>query len=200
MIGRQEALQTLCAPSDVGLDCSQRQVGDFRNFTLGHSLVVGQDDAQAHGTRQRGEGTIQIDCQTWLGALCWFSVVYLICVQQGILLTQMLEPDCDGQSLQPGTKLARLAQVPNVSPGVQKHLLSHIVSQNDITATTPHQIAYPGLATANKFRKCVMVAIARQSDHQCLRIVRIGVSFWRHELFRHAFDSPGRDQQTGPDA
>jgi hypothetical protein len=51
------------------------------------------------------------------------------------------------------------------SPGLQKHLLRQIIRQVDVTATPPHQVTNPGLATLNQLSKSTAVAGACQGNH-----------------------------------
>lgn len=156
--------------------------------------MIGQDDAQANGCRQRRQGTLQIHdnarIRTGAGGKCGGGFIKLIGISKGIVLAQMLQPDRDGQAFQPPAESTWLAQLSNVAPRLKKDCLRQIIRQGRIAAAAPHQIADPGLTATDEFSERVAIAIARQSDNKDLWTFLKEALCLRHGSTCLAFNRP----------
>lgn len=166
--------------------------------------MIGQNDAQANGIRQRCKGTIQIHgnarirCRS--DVKCAGSFIEFTGILQGIVLAQMLQPDRDGETFEPTAKSTWLAQLSHVAPRLEKDCLRQIIRQGGISAAAPHQIADPGLTAANEFSERIAIAIAGQAHNKDFRTVRVEALCLRHGSACLAFNRPCGNQQPGSGA
>lgn len=157
----------------MGFHGAQWQRGDFCDLCVGHSFLVGQDNAQSNWTRQCRQCPVQVHGHASRTLCFGVNGIEFTRITQSVMFACMLQPGIDGQAFEPGTETVRVPQSGYFPPGQQERLLRQIICQNSVTATAVHQLTNPRLASPHQFSEGTPVTGSSQADNQHLGATRV---------------------------